>query len=251
LKTEILYGIHSVHESIRAGRRSVFDVYIKKDKPSKRLEEIESSARNQHIQIHRVNNQEIKKLTGSDTHQGVAATVSVYPVVDIDDLIVNCKNLHHHPFFLLLDTIVDPQNLGALIRTAVCASVNGIVIPKDRSAGLTPAVSRASAGALEHCLVSKVTNLSTTISELKKQGVWIAGMGRDSAQSVFEADFKIPLAIVIGGEGKGIRPLVKKSCDFLISIPQTGKIDSLNASAAGAVVMYEVFRQRNLTSVYT
>lgn len=245
MKTEILYGIHSVQESIRAGRRSVFDVYIKKDKPSRRLEEIESSARNQHIQVHRVNNQEIKKVTGTDAHQGVAATVSVYPVIDIDDLIIHCKDQQHHPFFLLLDTIVDPQNLGALIRTAVCAGVDGIIIPKDRSAGLTPAVSRASAGALEHCMISKVTNLSTTITELKKEGIWIAGMDRDAAQLVFEADLKTPVAIVIGSEGKGIRPLVKKSCDFLISIPQTKEIDSLNASAAGAVVMYEVYRQRN------
>lgn len=246
MKTEILYGIHSVQESIQAGRRSVFDVYIKKDKPSKRLEKIESSAKDKHIQIHRVDSREIKKITGTDLHQGIAATVSPYPVVSMDDLTGKSREKKDSCFFLLLDTIVDPQNLGALIRTAVCAGVDGIIIPKDRSAGLTPAVSRVSAGALEHCKVSKVTNLSKTINELKNEGIWIAGMDRHAEQSVFDADLTVSVAVVIGSEGKGVRPLVKKTCDFLISIPQTGTIDSLNASAAGAVVMYEVFRQRHV-----
>ncbi|MBW1846221.1 MAG: 23S rRNA (guanosine(2251)-2'-O)-methyltransferase RlmB [Deltaproteobacteria bacterium] len=246
MNTEILYGIHSVQESIKAGRRSFFEIYIKKDKISKRLEDIQSRAKDLNIQVHRIDDLALKKITGTDLHQGVAVKVSPYPIVGMGDLISIRKKDSGKHFILLLDNVVDPQNLGALIRTALCVGVDGIIITKDRSARLTPAVSRASAGALEHCLISKVTNLSTTIKALKENGVWIAGMDSEASQSVFEADLTISIAVIIGGEDKGIRPLVKKSCDFLVSIPQTGKIDSLNASAAGAVVMYEVFRQRHV-----
>lgn len=248
MSLEILYGIHSVHESMKAGRRTFFEMYIKKDKLSKHVEGIQSFAKNLKVPIQTIGTSELKKITGTDLHQGVAAKVSSYPVIGIDDLIFKSRKESCKRFFLLLDNVVDPQNLGALIRTALCAGVEGIIITKDRSAPLTPAVSRASAGALEHCLVSKVTNLAMTINKLKENGVWVAGMDSAASQSVFEADLTIPVAIIIGGEEKGIRLLVKQSCDFLISIPQTGKIDSLNASAAGAVVMYEVFRQRSVSN---
>jgi len=244
MKTEILYGIHSVQESMKANRRRFYEMYIKRDKLSGRLEEIEARAKILSIRITRVESSALRKISGTDTHQGVAAKVSPYPVLEIDKLISEINKKDRNYFLLLLDTIVDPQNMGALIRTALCVGVHGVITTKDRSAGLTPAVSKASAGALEHCLISKVTNLSASVKALKKMGVWIAGMDADAAQPVFEADLTTSIAIVIGGEGKGIRPLVKKSCDFLIAIPQTGTIDSLNASAAGAVVMYEVFRQR-------
>ena len=150
-------------------------------------------------------------------------------------------------FLLLLDNIMDPHNLGALIRTALCVGVNGVIIPKDRSAQPTPTVSKSSAGALEHICLSRVTNMVNTITMLKKSGLWIAGMDKISADSIFTCDMKRFNAIVIGGEGKGLRPLVKKNCDMLLSIPQTGPLDSLNASAAGAVVMYEAFRQRRVS----
>jgi len=147
-------------------------------------------------------------------------------------------------FLLLADSISDTHNLGALIRTALCAGVDGVIIPKDRAAAPLPSVSRASAGALEHMPVVQVTNLVNTIAELKEKGMWIAGMAADADQSLFESNLTGPLALVIGGEEKGIRPLVRKHCDFLIRIPQEGQIDSLNASVAGAVVMYEAYRQR-------
>ena len=152
------------------------------------------------------------------------------------------------PFLLLLDNIMDPNNLGALIRTALCVGVNGVIIPKDRSAQPTPTVSKVSAGALEHISLSRVTNMANTIKMLKENGLWIAGMDKISTESIFTCDMKAFSAIVIGGEEKGIRPLVKKQCDMLLSIPQTGPLDSLNASAAGAVVMYEAFRQRRLSN---
>ncbi|MBW1642618.1 MAG: RNA methyltransferase, partial [Deltaproteobacteria bacterium] len=191
MNIEILYGIHSVQEASKAGRRSFFEIYIKKDKISKRLEDIQSSAKDLNIQVHRIDGSALKKISGTDLHQGVAAKVSPYPIISMDDLISRFKKDSSKCFLLLLDNVVDPQNLGALIRTALCVGVDGIIITKDRSARLTPAVSRASAGALEHCPISKVTNLSTTIKRLKENGVWIAGMDSDASQSVFEANLTI------------------------------------------------------------
>ena len=148
------------------------------------------------------------------------------------------------PWLLLLDQIVDPQNFGAIVRSAHCAGMHGVIVPKDHSAPPSAAVSKASAGALEHIRLAEVTNLVATIGELKAKGLWIAGADRWGAQSIYETDLKGPLAIVIGGEEKGLRPLVKKNCDFCISIPQVGPVGSLNASAAAAVIIYEAFRQR-------
>ena len=146
----------------------------------------------------------------------------------------------------MLDSILDPQNLGGLIRTAVCAGVDAVILPKDRSATPSPAVSKASAGALEHARVIQATNLVRSMALLKEAGIWITGLDRAGDPSIFQSDFNGPVALVVGGEEKGIRPLVKKHCDFLATIPQQGPIDSLNASAAGAVAIYEAFRQRHL-----
>ena len=179
-------------------------------------------------------------------HQGIAASVSPYPLVELADIIDKPGLNDTGHFLLLLDNILDPHNLGAMIRTGLCTGIDGIVIPKDRSASPTPAVSRISAGALEHIFLAQVTNLVNTINTLKKKKLWIAGMDRVAKKSVFSCDFSDSVAIVVGGEEKGMRPLVKKHCDLLISIPQKGQINSLNASVAGAVVMYEAFRQRAL-----
>jgi 23S rRNA (guanosine2251-2'-O)-methyltransferase len=147
-------------------------------------------------------------------------------------------------FLILLDGIVDPRNLGALMRTAICAGAEAIIIPKDRSAGPSAIVSKASAGALEHLNLVRVTNIPNTIKALKEIGYWITGLDMAADHSLFSCDLSGPVALVIGGEEKGIRPLVRKQCDYLVSIPQAGPVDSLNASVAGAVVMYEIFRQK-------
>ena len=144
----------------------------------------------------------------------------------------------------MLDNILDPQNLGAVIRTALCAGVDGVVMPKDHSAPPTPAVSKASAGALEHIRLSIVTNLVHTIKQCKNNGIWIIGLQKDAPQSIYAGDLTGSIAILLGGEQKGLRPLVKDNCDFLLSIPQQGPVDSLNASAAAAIAMYEAVRQR-------
>jgi len=247
VKKEILFGINPVYEALRAGRRDIFKVYIAKEKISKRLEGIVTLADSLKIPAEESTSLYLKSISGSEHHQGVGIETGPYPFVKISDMLDSIQGGKSNSFLLLLDNIMDPHNLGALIRTALCVGVNGVIIPKDRSAQPTPTVSKSSAGALEHICLSRVTNMVNTITMLKKSGLWIAGMDKISAESIFTCDMKRFNAIVIGGEGNGLRPLVKKNCDMLLSIPQTGPLDSLNASAAGAVVMYEVFRQRRLS----
>jgi 23S rRNA (guanosine2251-2'-O)-methyltransferase len=247
-KTEILFGIHPVLESLKARRRKISEIYLAKDKRSQRLDDIAAIAESFNIPIKIFSSPQLTAVTAGDGHQGVAAKVSFYPTVEVKDILQTAGGEGTPPFLLLADSIEDTQNLGALIRTALCAGVHGIIIPKDRAAPPTPAVSKASAGAMEHILLAQVTNMVNAIGELKENGVWIAGMDGKAEKSVFEAELSGALGIVIGGEEKGVRPLVKRHCDFLMAIPQSGQIDSLNASAAGAVVMYEAFRQRNIFS---
>ena len=242
---EVLLGVHSIREAIRAGRRKIYTIYTLKKRASDRFREIIRHAESNRIPIEQLDRDAFGAIAGQERHQGIAARVSAYPRVDFSKLLNRFETEHSTPFMLLLDGIVDPQNFGALVRTADCVGVDGICIPKDRSSGPTPAVSRASAGALEHAAVAQITNMAGTLSLLKKGGFWVVGLDAAQKESIFTADLTVPTAIVIGGEQKGIRPLVKKQCDLLVSIPQSGKIDSLNASVAGAVAMYEVFRQRN------
>ena len=247
VKKEILFGINPVYEVLRAGRRDIFKVYIAKEKISKRLEGIIMLADSLKIPVEESTSLYLKSISGSEHHQGVGIQTGPYPFVKVSDMLDSIQGGKSDSFLLLLDNIMDPHNLGALIRTALCVGVNGVIIPKDRSAQPTPTVSKSSAGALEHICLSRVTNMVNTITMLKKSGLWIAGMDKISAESIFTCDMKRFNAIVIGGEGKGLRPLVKKNCDMLLSIPQTGPLDSLNASAAGAVVMYEAFRKRRVS----
>lgn len=190
---------------------------------------------------------DFNSLGGRGEHQGVAARVGAYPVAVLSDLLAQAQSRGGNHFLLILDSITDPQNLGAILRTALCTGIDGVIIPKDRSAPPTPAVSRASAGALEHILLARVPNLVQAAKQLKENRVWIYGLEKRADQSIFATDLTGSMAIVIGGEQSGIRPLLKKNCDFLVSIPQQGPLDSLNASAAGAVVLYESYRQRRLS----
>ncbi len=243
-RTEILYGIHPVSEAIKAGRRKVYEVYIAKGKNTKRLADITLLSESMKIPVKTVERNYLEEISGSAFNQGIGAKVSNYPLFPFDD-ILNKTKPENKDFFLLLDNIVDPQNLGSLVRAALCAGVAGIVITKDRSAFPTPSVSKASAGALEHAFLSVVTNMVYAIKEIKKNGIWVVGMDATADMPVYSCDLSCPIALVIGSEGKGIRPLVKENCDFLVSIPQKSCVSSLNASAAGAVAMYEAFRQRN------
>ena len=244
MKTEILYGIHPVYEALAAGRRQVYEIYRAQDKKPGRLEPIGSLAASQGISQQILAADDFKTLVGPVVHQGIAARVSPYPLAALTDVLQTAQSKDRQSFLLMLDNIVDPQNLGALIRTASCVGIDGVVLPKDNCASPTPAVSRASAGALEHIQMSRVTNLVQTIKLCKNNGLWIIGLQKEAPQSIYAGDLSGPIAIVLGGEQKGIRPLVRKNCDFLFSIPQQGSVDSLNASAAGAIAMYEAWRQR-------
>ena len=245
MKSELLYGIHPVFETLAAGRRRVYKIYLAKEKKTGHLARIASMAEARGISKKSISPADFKALTGTIDHQGAAAVVSPYPQVTVQDILHMVQGRDRKHFLLMLDNIQDPQNLGAIIRTALCVGIHGVIVPKDRSAPPTPAVSRASSGALEHIRLVRVTNLVQTIKHCKNSGLWVLGLQKDAAQLIYASDLSGSIALVLGGEQKGIRRLVKKHCDFLVSIPQQGAFNSLNASVAAAVAMYEAFRQRN------
>ncbi len=191
-----------------------------------------------------VKREQLAQIAVTAAHQGIAARVGPLPFADFSELLKPGESDSQELFLLLLDSVADPQNLGALIRTALCGGVSGIIIPKDRSASPSPAVSRASAGAMEHARICQVVNLVTAIKDLKKIGVWVIGLDHTGDRSLYDMDMTGPTALVVGGEDTGIRPLVRSHCDFVCHIPQTGPVNSLNASVAGGVAVYEGFRQR-------
>ncbi len=243
--TEILFGFHPVLEALKTKTREFFEIYTSKN-ITNRANQIVSIAQTRNITIKEIKADQLSKLTASEQHQSIAAKVSSYPCFQLSNILDTKKSNFKESVFLLADNICDPRNLGALIRTAYATGINSIIIPKNRATAPTPLVSKVSAGALEHIKVVMVTNMTKTIQELKKKGVWIMGMDHKSSEVLWDFDFTFPLAIVIGSEEKGIRPLVKNSCDFLVSIPQTGNVSSLNASVAGALVMYEAFKNKRL-----
>jgi len=244
LKPEILYGVHPVQEAVRAARRDIQEVLLTSGKKKGgRLEVIERQAQKAGLKIQQVPSDRLTAIAGDRRHQGVAARVGPLPLFQLPEMLSGL-DAKPAPFLLLLDQVLDPHNLGALLRTALCAGVDGVLCTHDRAAAPTPSVSRISAGAMEHVRIAIVTNLVSAIKTLQANRFWVAGMDAAGKQSLFTADLAGPLAVIIGGEEKGLRPLVKKQCDFLVAIPQASALNSLNASVAGAVVMYEAYRQR-------
>lgn len=241
---EVLYGFHPVAEALSAGRRTIHTVMMDRTARSERQIRVVELAQRCRIALETRTFEQISALTGSDRHQGIAASVSPLPIDSMQSIVSAAGQDDGACLVVLLDSIVDPNNLGAIVRTAHCVGADAIVIPKDRAVGATPAVAKASAGALEHMRLCRVTNLVKAIEWLKKQAVWVAGLAMQADQTIFQADLKGPLALVVGGEEKGLRPLVRQHCDYLVSIPLRGHVDSLNASVAAAVVLYEAFRQR-------
>ena len=229
---------------MRAGRRQIHEIYVCGDQPAKRIQTITDQARRKNIPVTGVTREEICRISETPHHQDIAARTGPCPVMDFGSLLNNCGRDAENAFLLIIDSIEDPQNLGALVRTAVCTGIAGILIPRDRAAAPTPAVSRASAGALEHARLCMVTNLTNCMKDLKKNHFWIIGLDQQGRDPLYDTDMTGPRALVIGGEDKGIRPLVKRHCDFLCHIPQTGPINSLNASVAGGIALYEALRQR-------
>ena len=240
----LIYGIHPLYEALVAGRREFMAVYVSKSRRTKGVEEILGRAREQKIPIRFKEPDYFRSRLGDAVHQGIAAQVGELPLVDERTILKKAEKANELPLVLALDGIVDPQNLGAIVRTGLALGVHGIVFPKARAAPLSPAVSKASAGAMEHMLFTRVSNLVAALKLLKKAGLWVVGAHPGSRTPLNQADFNTGLAVVIGGEGKGIRPLVQKTCDYLVSIPQRREVDSLNAAVAGAILLYEIGRQR-------
>jgi 23S rRNA (guanosine2251-2'-O)-methyltransferase len=238
-----LYGIHPVLEALKK-RPQAFKTITLSRKEGKTLEPILALASRVRINICHEAPEKISKLAGSDSHQGVVAEVEPYSFLDLKILLKNSEKEAQKLFFLVLDSIQDPHNFGSLIRSALCSGVQAIIFPKDRSAQLNGTVAKASAGAIEHMQFCRVVNIASALDILKKENVWITGAFVDSKDTMYSVDFNMDLAIVLGNEEKGVRPLIKKKCDFSVSIPMADKFDSLNASVAGAVIMFEVMRQR-------
>jgi 23S rRNA (guanosine2251-2'-O)-methyltransferase len=244
---EILYGRQPVRETLRARRRQVYELLLAEAlKPTGIVGEILALAEQASVPVQTVHRRELDKFGGEVNHQGIAAKVSGYPYIALEELVQAAKRSAPPPFFLLLDHIKDPQNLGSLLRTAEAAGVDGVVLPDRRAAGVTPAAVRASAGAAEHMRVAQITNLVQTMVGLKADGIWMAGLeATPGAQLYTEADLRGPLGLVIGSEGQGLARLVRETCDYLIRVPMLGQVESLNAAVAGAIALYEARRQRS------
>ena len=235
-------GRNAVMEAFRSGK-SIDKLYVLDGCQDGPVLSIKREAKKQDTIIRYVDKERLDQLSETGKHQGVIAYAAAYEYAEVDDILKLAKEKGEDPFILLLDNIEDPHNLGAIIRTAHLAGAHGVIIPKNRAVGLTATVARTSAGALNYLPVAKVTNLSKTIEELKKEGLWFAAADMDGTV-MYDANLTGPIGLVIGSEGEGVSRLVKEKCDYTISIPMKGKIDSLNASVAAGVLSYEIVRQR-------
>ena len=237
-------GRNPVMEALRAGRE-IDKILVKKGKPEGSVIPIIKKAKALGIVVQEVEKQKLDSISESDNHQGVIAYAAVHEYATVADILNRAKEKGEAPFVLICDKITDPHNLGSILRTANCVGAHGIIIPKRNSVGLNSTVAKTSAGAMEYTPVAKVTNIARTIDELKEQGIWIAGAQMDG-EEMYKANLTGSTGIVIGSEGEGISRLVSEKCDFHVSIPMCGEINSLNASVAASVLMYEVLRQRNI-----
>ena len=237
-----LEGRNAILEVLRSGR-DIEKIMVAKGNVEGTIKRIIAMAVEKGVVIQEVSRQKLDEISQTKNHQGVIALVSAHDYVEVEDILAAAKEKGEDPFVLLLDGITDPHNLGAILRTAECAGVHGVIIPKRRSVGLNATVGKTSAGAIEYMPVARVTNIVQTMEYLKKEGLWIACADMKGLDH-FDTNMKGPLALVIGSEGDGVSRLVKENCDFTASIPMYGKISSLNASVAAALLMYEVVRQR-------
>jgi 23S rRNA (guanosine2251-2'-O)-methyltransferase len=243
-----LTGIHAIREALEAGRP--FDrILIAKGRQDTRVEEIVQLARERGISVRFEDRGQLDRLATSKDHQGVVALAAARAPATLEDILARANPAQGQTgLIVLLDGVEDPHNLGAIIRTALAAGAHGVVIPERRAAGLTDTVARASAGALAHLPIAKVTNLVRTMEELKEAGYWLVGLDEEGDKSYTEVDYTSPTGIVLGGEGKGLHELTRKRCDFVVSLPTTGPVKSLNVSVATGVVLFEALRQRRNSS---
>lgn len=239
----ILYGIHAVTEALRADPHRVERICIERGQKNPRIQELIDLAREKGVSVAFEDRSWLDRKAQGGRHQGAVGYVSEMPAVELEEILAQA---HSPGLVLLLDGVEDPHNLGAILRSAEVAGADGVLIPQRRSAGLSGAAVRASAGAAAHVRVAKSGSPAQLIERLKKSGYWIAGLDADAPQSIWEADFTVSIALVLGGEGGGLHRLVKEKCDFLVSIPVRGKVGSHNVSVAAGIALYEVLRQRSL-----
>ena len=237
-----IVGRNAVREALRSGR-TIQRLFITNDKVQGSLQEIIGLAKDKGIELRRVDDKQLSKYADGVVHQGVVALAAPVKFADLGEVLQNWSS-DKAPLLILLDGIEDPHNMGAIIRTAECCGATAVLIPKRHTAPINATVAKTSAGALESIPLVQVGNVAQTIEELKKQGFWVLGAHMEGQQTLYQADLTSPLVLVIGNEGKGLSRLTKERCDFLVTIPMYGRINSLNASVAAAILMYEAVRQR-------
>ncbi len=239
---QVIFGMNSLLEALKSQNGMINKIVIAKGRGGKTVQRILNLAKQNDISVEFRERGYLDRQAGQKNHQGVIGYRETFAYVSVDDVIANRHVDFNNNLILILDSITDPQNLGSLIRTAHCCGANGVIIPENRSAAITAAVMKGSAGALCHTPVARVVNLANTIEYLKEKGFWIYGTDPASSNKVNTFDYKGHIGLVMGSEGRGMRPLIKKKCDFLISIPIVGKIDSLNVSVAAGIVLYDILR---------
>ena len=243
---EAIYGINPVKVLLGQQETGLTKIIIASGRSDAVVAEIIKTARQKNIPVEFSARQRLDELAGMHKHQGVIGMRQGFVYADLDVLTKNCSKSFNFDLILILDSIMDPQNLGSIIRTAHCLGANGVVIPTDRAAPVTAAVVKASAGSAGQLPVARVTNLSQTIDYLKDKGFWVFGAEAHAGSNLREMDFNCPVVLVLGGEAKGLRPLIKKKCDFLLTIPMAGSFDSFNVAVAAGIIQYEIFCQRSI-----
>lgn len=240
-----LEGRNSIMEALKANR-TINKLFVVKGEREGSIRQIIAIARQKGIIITEVERNALDSMSNSRSHQGIIAFVSAKEYVEVDDILKIAQEKGEPPFIIILDEISDPHNFGAILRSADAVGAHGVIIPKRRAIGLTSAVSKAAAGAVEYVPVSRVTNIAQTIEYLKKNNIWVIGTDSTGERAFFESDLKGPIALVVGSEGEGMGKLIREKCDFVVNIPMLGQISSLNASVAAAIVMYEILKQRGI-----
>jgi 23S rRNA (guanosine2251-2'-O)-methyltransferase len=243
---QAIYGIHAVAEALKARGRSFQFVGVARERHDDRLQKLIDECRRAGIAVRFLSRSELERMARTSGHQGVVAVTSAKQYCDLEDLAAVRRG--EKALVVVLDGVEDPHNLGAILRTADAAGADGVVIPERRAVGVTSTVAKASAGASEHLPVAKVTNIARTLEELKSQNVWVVGLDERGPQTYDAVDYNVDCAIVLGAEGTGLHELVRRRCDFLVSIPMLGNVPSLNVSVAAAIVLYEVVRQRRVAA---
>jgi len=242
----IIYGIHPVKEALKSSPPRFQRILVASQNPSPALQSVLHLAQAKNVPLTFTDKETLQRMAGEGIHQNIIGIVKDTPYPELEEILKRPQKEGTRALFLILDGIQDPQNFGSFIRTALGCGVHGMIIPKDRAVGITPVVIKASAGTASHMPVSRVVNIAVTIDRMKKEGIWVYGASGEAKDLIYDLDLNIDLAIVIGAEGKGIRPLVKKKCDRLFSIPMKGPVSSFNASVSGGMILYEVMRQRAL-----